>query len=155
MGKKSAKKVKKTPDIEEVSPPVDSHIEDEKDEESNEPVEDVQTLNFHEMELDDRLLKVMSNCKGISRMEIVDITLVFQAIAKLRWLSPTLVQEKAIPLLLEGKDVLVRARTGSGKTAAFSIPVIQKILNSKQTDNQQCIKALILAPSKELCNQVS
>ncbi|CAG9823976.1 unnamed protein product [Phaedon cochleariae] len=89
--------------------------------------------NFHEMELDDRILK---------------------AIAKLGWQTPTLIQEKAIPLLLEGKDVLVRARTGSGKTAAFSIPVIQKILNFKQTASQQEIKALILAPSKELCHQI-
>lgn len=52
--------------------------------------------------------------------------------AKLGWQSPTLIQEKAIPLLLDGKDVLVRARTGSGKTGAFAIPVIQRILRSKQ-----------------------
>ncbi|KAJ3665044.1 hypothetical protein Zmor_000559 [Zophobas morio] len=89
--------------------------------------------NFHEMELDDRILK---------------------AIAKLGWQNPTLIQERAIPLLLEGKDVLVRARTGSGKTAAFAIPVIQKILNIKQTARHQEIKALILAPSKELCHQI-
>lgn len=89
--------------------------------------------NFHEMELDDRILK---------------------AIAKLGWQTPTVIQEKCIPLLLEGKDVLVRARTGSGKTAAFLIPVIQKILNLKQAAEQQEIKALILAPSKELCNQI-
>lgn len=50
-------------------------------------------LQFHEMELDDRILK---------------------AIALMSWPSPTLIQEKAIPLLLEGKDVLVRAKTGSG-----------------------------------------
>lgn len=65
-----------------------------------------------------------------------------------------MIQEQAIPLLLEGKDVLVRARTGSGKTAAFSIPVIQKILNLKQSATHQEIKALILAPSKELCHQI-
>ncbi|CAG2066101.1 unnamed protein product, partial [Timema podura] len=70
-----------------------------------------EAINFHKMELDDRILK---------------------AIAKLGWLTPTLIQESAIPLLLEGKDVLLRARTGSGKTAAFAVPVIQKILNSKQ-----------------------
>lgn len=56
--------------------------------------------------------------------------------------------------MLEGKDVLVRARTGSGKTAAFTIPVIQKILNLKQMSTYQDVKALILAPSKELCNQI-
>ncbi|XP_044258676.1 probable ATP-dependent RNA helicase DDX56 [Tribolium madens] len=89
--------------------------------------------NFHEMELDDRILK---------------------AIAKLGWQTPTLIQERAIPLLLEGKDVLVRARTGSGKTAAFAIPVIQKILTIKQTAKHQEIKALILAPSRELCHQM-
>lgn len=48
----------------------------------------------------------------------------------------------------------MRARTGSGKTAAFSIPVIQKILTLKQTSTHQESKALILAPSKELCNQI-
>ena len=57
---------------------------------------------------------------------------ILQAIATLGWSTPTLIQEKAIPLALEGKDVLARARTGSGKTAAYSIPVIQKILQAKQ-----------------------
>jgi ATP-dependent RNA helicase DDX56/DBP9 len=51
------------------------------------------------------------------------------------WIQPTLIQEKAIPLLLEGKDVLIRARTGSGKTGAFGIPIIQKILNMKEVYN--------------------
>lgn len=78
-----------------------------------------------------------------------------QAIAKLGWRAPTLIQEKAIPLLLEGKDVLLRARTGSGKTGAFLIPAIQKCLTSKQTALHQDIKCLIMAPSKELCNQIS
>ncbi|KAJ8316963.1 hypothetical protein KUTeg_004867 [Tegillarca granosa] len=70
-----------------------------------------ESLGFHEMGLDDRILK---------------------AISKLGWKQPTPIQEKAIPLSLEGKDILARARTGSGKTAAFSIPVIQKILSEKQ-----------------------
>ncbi|GBP21663.1 Probable ATP-dependent RNA helicase DDX56 [Eumeta japonica] len=78
-----------------------------------------------------------------------------KAIAKLAWAEPTLIQETAIPLLLEGKDVLMRARTGSGKTAAFAIPVIQKIINLKHTSAYQCIRALILSPSKELCGQIS
>lgn len=55
-----------------------------------------------------------------------------QAIANNGWTEPTLVQERGIPILLEGKDMLVRARTGSGKTAAFVIPVIQKILEYKE-----------------------
>lgn len=55
---------------------------------------DEKQLQFYQMEIDDRILK---------------------AIALLGWLTPTLIQEKAIPLLLEGKDVLVRAKTGSGR----------------------------------------
>ncbi|XP_056642680.1 probable ATP-dependent RNA helicase DDX56 [Diorhabda sublineata] len=94
---------------------------------------DIKPLQFHEMELDDRILK---------------------AIAKLGWQQPTVIQEKVIPLVLEGKDVLVRARTGSGKTAAFLLPVIQKILILKQSALQQETKALILAPSRELCHQI-
>ena len=89
--------------------------------------------NFYELELDDRILK---------------------AVAKLGWLEPTLIQEKAIPLLLEGKDILIRARTGSGKTAAFAIPLIQKILLNKRNQKKQEIKGLIIAPSKELCKQI-
>ncbi|KAM8828227.1 putative ATP-dependent RNA helicase DDX56 isoform 1-T4 [Spinachia spinachia] len=90
-------------------------------------------LQFHEMGLDDRLLK---------------------AVADLGWSQPTLIQEKAIPLALEGKDLLARARTGSGKTAAYAVPVIQRILASKQTVREQDVKALILVPTKELGQQV-
>lgn len=70
------------------------------------------------------------------------------------WITPTLIQEKAIPLVLDGKDVLIKARTGSGKTAAFSVPIINKILNSKETATEQKTSSLVLAPSKELCLQV-
>ncbi|KAJ0057487.1 hypothetical protein NL108_009216, partial [Boleophthalmus pectinirostris] len=90
-------------------------------------------LQFHEMGLDDRVLK---------------------AIADLGWSQPTLIQEKAIPLALVGKDLLARARTGSGKTAAYAIPVIQRLLNSKQSVREQDVRALILVPTKELGQQV-
>ncbi|XP_059894897.1 probable ATP-dependent RNA helicase DDX56 [Gadus macrocephalus] len=90
-------------------------------------------LQFHEMGIDDRLLK---------------------AIADLGWAQPTLIQEKAIPLALEGKDILARARTGSGKTAAYAVPVIQHILASKQSVREQDVRAVILVPTKELGQQV-
>lgn len=90
------------------------------------------SLQFHELELDQRILK---------------------AIAHLGWAQPTLIQSTAIPLLLEGKDVVVRARTGSGKTATYALPLIQKILNSKLNASEQCVSALVLAPTKELCRQ--
>ncbi|KYM83654.1 putative ATP-dependent RNA helicase DDX56, partial [Atta colombica] len=76
------------------------------------------------------------------------------AITKLGWTEPTLIQDKVIPLLLEGKDLLIKARTGSGKTAAFVVPLIQKILINKRIQEKQEIKGLIVAPSKELCRQI-
>ncbi|KAJ3175505.1 ATP-dependent DNA/RNA helicase [Geranomyces variabilis] len=81
-----------------------------------------------------------------------------RAIAKLGFAHPTLVQSSAIPLALQGKDILARARTGSGKTGAYCIPVVQKILLAKErsggaAENRGC-KALILVPTKELAEQV-
>ncbi len=58
-------------------------------------------------------------------------TRILRALADMGFARPTLVQGKAIPLAIEGRDILARARTGSGKTAAYCIPVIQKILNAK------------------------
>jgi superfamily II DNA/RNA helicase len=53
-----------------------------------------------------------------------------RALADLGFARPTLVQAKAIPLALEGRDILARARTGSGKTAAYCIPMVQKVLSA-------------------------
>ncbi|NWS49492.1 DDX56 helicase, partial [Probosciger aterrimus] len=51
-----------------------------------------------------------------------------RAVAELGWASPTSVQAEAIPLALEGRDLLVRARTGSGKTGAYGLPLLQHLL---------------------------
>ena len=56
---------------------------------------------------------------------------ILRALADMNFARPTLVQTKAIPLALENRDILARARTGSGKTAAYCIPVVQKVLNAK------------------------
>jgi len=55
-----------------------------------------------------------------------------QAIAKEKFEKPTLVQRSAIPLALDGQDVLAKAKTGSGKTLAYILPVLQSILKRKQ-----------------------
>ena len=57
--------------------------------------------------------------------------LLLRALADMGFARPTLVQQKAIPLALENRDVLARARTGSGKTAAYCVPLVQKVLNAK------------------------
>lgn len=55
-----------------------------------------------------------------------------QAVAELGWAVPTAIQAQAIPLALEGRDVLARARTGSGKTGAYGLPLLQKLLRVKE-----------------------
>ncbi|KAL5322370.1 hypothetical protein ACEPPN_010343 [Leptodophora sp. 'Broadleaf-Isolate-01'] len=77
-----------------------------------------------------------------------------QGITKQKFQTPTLVQSKAIPLALEGRDILARAKTGSGKTAAYLLPILHSILKRKQTSTTQCTSALILVPTRELADQV-
>lgn len=87
-----------------------------------------------------------------------------QAIVKLGFSHPTAVQAKAIPLALEGKDILARANTGSGKTAAYLLPVLQNILKKKEESivglsepsTGACTGpiALVLVPTRELADQV-
>ena len=61
---------------------------------------------------------------------------ILRALADFKFLHPTLVQEKAIPLALDGKDILAKARTGSGKTGAYCIPTLQKVLAAKAVSTQ-------------------
>ena len=73
---------------------------------------------------------VNSNLTFTSFSHLLDDRLL-RALADMGFARPTLVQSKAIPLGLESRDILARARTGSGKTAAYCIPIVQKILNAK------------------------
>lgn len=68
--------------------------------------------------------------------------------------APTSIQEQAIPLILEGNDLLGTAQTGTGKTAAFSIPIIQ-LLSDKPTQGKRKISSLILTPTRELAIQIA
>eukprot|EP01033_Poteriospumella_lacustris_P000910 gene911-653_t len=78
-----------------------------------------------------------------------------KGLSKLGYTYPTLVQSKSLPISLQGKDILVRARTGSGKTIAFALPTVQKVLENKSsTDEAASIKAIVLAPTKELVKQI-
>jgi superfamily II DNA/RNA helicase len=65
--------------------------------------------------------------------------------------TATPIQEKAIPVILEGKDLIASAQTGTGKTAAFLLPVINKIISAKQDGN---IQALVIVPTRELAVQI-
>ena len=79
--------------------------------------------------------------------------------ARLGFAFPTLVQAKALPLGLSGRDLLVRARTGSGKTAAYGLVALQKIVAAKASANVRArgggVRALVLVPTRELVDQTA
>ncbi|MCA1787628.1 MAG: DEAD/DEAH box helicase, partial [Desulfobacteraceae bacterium] len=79
-------------------------------------------------------------------------TPLLRAIEALGHTTPTPIQEKAIPSVLERKDVLAGARTGTGKTAAFALPILQHLDEDKK--NNRLPRALILTPTRELAAQV-
>ncbi|RMX43949.1 hypothetical protein pdam_00019825 [Pocillopora damicornis] len=79
---------------------------------------------------------------------IVDV--LCEACQQLGWKSPTKIQREAIPVALQGNDIIGLAETGSGKTGAFALPVLQKLL-----ENPQRLYALILTPTRELAFQIS
>lgn len=70
------------------------------------------------------------------------------------YINPTLIQEKVIPLILEKKDIIAKAQTGSGKTASFVLPLLQLWANENY-EGKAKIKALVLAPTRELALQIS
>ncbi len=76
-----------------------------------------------------------------------------KAVAKQGYDTPSPIQEKAIPLILEGKDVLASAQTGTGKTAGFTLPMLQ-ILEGTRHPKFRPIRALVLTPTRELAAQV-
>ncbi len=75
---------------------------------------------------------------------------VLQAVSALGFESPTPIQEQAVPLLLEGRDVIGQAQTGTGKTAAFALPILSKLPPA-----ERAISALVLEPTRELALQVA
>ena len=76
-----------------------------------------------------------------------------KAISKKGYSTPSPIQQKAIKPILEGKDVLASAQTGTGKTAAFTLPILQIISHGQQL-RQRPIRALILTPTRELAAQI-
>ncbi len=69
--------------------------------------------------------------------------------------TPTPIQLKAIPLVLEGRDVMGLAQTGTGKTAAFGLPLIHHLIHHEGQPAPKSVKSLILAPTRELVNQIA
>lgn len=80
---------------------------------------------------------------------------ILKALKQEGYSQPTPIQEQSIPLILQGKDLLGCAQTGTGKTAAFAIPILQLLYQQKQQHKEQkTIKSLILTPTRELAIQI-
>src|SRR2546430_1785064 len=80
-----------------------------------------------------------------------------KAVRAMGFTAPTPIQVQAIPAALQGKDVLGSAQTGSGKTVAFVLPILQKLLKDRQANHHHgapSVKAVILVPTRELAAQV-
>src|ERR671923_1942951 len=73
-----------------------------------------------------------------------------QALQDVGYEQPSPIQEQAIPVLMEGRDMIGQAQTGSGKTAAFGLPIIEHV---DPSENE--VQALVLTPTRELCIQVT
>ncbi|WP_445749814.1 DEAD/DEAH box helicase [Polaribacter sp.] len=91
-------------------------------------------------------------------MQFSEISLnksILKAVAKARFHTATLVQQKVIPLVLEKKNVIVAAQTGTGKTAAFALPILDLLFENQDVEKgEKKIKALVITPTRELAIQI-
>ena len=86
-------------------------------------------------------------------MEYQDMGLsaeVMQAVERMGFVHPTEIQEKAIPVMMEGREIIAKAPTGTGKTCAFGIPIVEKVDPASPE-----LQALVLCPTRELCTQIT
>ena len=86
-------------------------------------------------------------------------TTLLRAIAEQGYSAPTPIQSQAIPAVLAGRDLLAAAQTGTGKTAAFTLPLLQRYLDMNRTGERnrpgRAPRVLVLVPTRELAAQVS
>ena len=90
-------------------------------------------------------------------MNFEDLGLSARLVSRLASLGPTLptpIQTKAIPQALEGRDILGIAQSGTGKTAAFGIPLVMALSKSQERATPKSTRGLVLAPTRELANQI-
>jgi len=90
-------------------------------------------------------------------MEFKQLNLIsplLQAISETGYTTPTAIQQKAIPVILSGQDLIGCAQTGTGKTAAFALPLLQRLSEHNAHGKTMPIRALILTPTRELAIQI-
>ena len=79
---------------------------------------------------------------------------ILRAVKEEGYTTPTPIQKEAIPVVLEGRDLLAGAQTGTGKTAGFTLPLLELLQNHKPAKGKRRVRALILTPTRELAAQV-
>ena len=80
---------------------------------------------------------------------------ILRAVAEQGYREPTPIQQQAIPAVLAGRDLMASAQTGTGKTAGFTLPLLQRLISSEpHAKGRRPVRALILTPTRELAAQV-
>lgn len=98
----------------------------------------------------------MAECQDFAQFGLAPNLL--SAITRMGYTKPTAIQCKAIPVVLQGRDVMGAAQTGTGKTASFGLPVLQKLLplaNTSTSPARHPVRVLILSPTRELADQTA
>ncbi|MDP9200739.1 MAG: DEAD/DEAH box helicase [Gemmatimonadota bacterium] len=102
--------------------------------------------------------KIDAGISGVSFAELDLAPEVLHAVLDAGYTHPTPIQQQAIPLVLEGRDLIGLAQTGTGKTAGFTLPIIQNLISAPITDDKGApihrVRVLILTPTRELAAQV-
>src|SRR5690625_210329 len=83
---------------------------------------------------------------------------ILQAVTETGYTTPTPIQAQALPVVMDGRDVMGAAQTGTGKTAAFTLPILHRLMplaNTSASPARHPVRALILAPTRELADQVA
>jgi ATP-dependent RNA helicase RhlE len=89
------------------------------------------------------------NFEGLNLIEPIH-----RALRAQNYTVPTPIQTQAIPILLAGHDLMASAQTGSGKTAAFALPMLQKLSADRKPRAPKTVRSLVLAPTRELAAQI-
>jgi len=115
------------------------------------------TANSEKNQMSEPVLENIPNPQSESSFKDFPFDMMLQqAITDEGYSNPTPIQARAIPVILDGKDVIACAQTGTGKTAAFALPIIQKLISEMKTEKQRSYhpKVLVLVPTRELALQV-
>jgi superfamily II DNA/RNA helicase len=109
--------------------------------------------------MSDIQLAPMQNAAPAVRFEDFGLSAdILRALADQGYIHPTPIQAEAIPIVLQGRDVMGAAQTGTGKTAGFALPIIQLLLahaSASASPARHPVRALILTPTRELADQVA